>query len=249
MAGHSKWANIQHRKGKQDAKRGKLFTKLIREISVATRMGGGADPHSNTRLRTAIDNALANNMTRDTIDRAIKRGAGDTIDENVEEIRYEGYGPGGVAMLVECMTNNRNRTAGEVRHAFNKCGGNLGTDGSVAYLFKKVGMITFAPGSNEDVLMEEALELGADDVTTNEDGSIDIITPPDSFMDIKTALIGKGHIPASAEIIMRASVSQRLDREGAEGMLHLLDMLEDLDDVQKVHSNADIPEHVLAKLN
>jgi len=248
MAGHSKWANIQHRKGKQDAKRGKLFTKLIREISVATRMGG-TDPHSNTRLRTAIDNALSNNMTRETIDRAIKRGAGDTADENVEEIRYEGYGPGGVAVLVECMTNNRNRTAGEVRHAFNKCGGNLGTDGSVAYLFKKVGMITFAPGSNEDALMETALEMGADDVITNEDGSIDIITSPDSFMDIKTVLTGKGHVPASAEIIMRASVTQRLDHEGAESMLRLLDMLEDLDDVQKVHSNADIPENVLAELN
>ena len=248
MAGHSKWANIQHRKGKQDAKRGKLFTKLIREISVATRMGV-TDPHSNTRLRTAIDNALSNNMTRDTIDRAIKRGAGDTADENVEEIRYEGYGPGGVAVLVECMTNNRNRTAGEVRHAFNKCGGNLGTDGSVAYLFKKVGMITLAPGSNEDALMEAALELGADDVATNEDGSIDIITPPDSFMDIKTARIDKGNVPASAGIIMRASISQKLDRDSAENMLRLLDMLEDLDDVQKVHSNADIPENVLAELN
>ena len=248
MAGHSKWANIQHRKGKQDAKRGKLFTKLIREISVATRMGG-TDPHSNTRLRAAIDNALSNNMTRDTIERAIKRGAGDTAEENMEEIRYEGYGPGGVAVLVECMTNNRNRTAGEVRHAFNKCGGNLGSDGTVAYLFNKVGMITFAPGSNEDALMEAALELGADDVVTNEDGSIDIITPPDSFMDIKTALADKGHLPASAEVIMRASTVQRLNHENAEGMLRLLDMLEDLDDVQKVHSNADIPENVLAELN
>jgi len=248
MAGHSKWANIQHRKGKQDAKRGKLFTKLIREITVATKMGG-ADPHGNTRLRAAIDNALSSNMTRDTVERAIKRGAGDTADENVEEIRYEGYGPGGVAVLVECMTNNRNRTAGEVRHAFNKCGGNLGTDGSVAYLFKKVGMITFAPGSNEDALMETALEMGADDVVTNEDGSIDIITSPDSFMDIKTVLIGKGHVPASAEIIMCASTAQRLDHENAERMLRLLDMLEDLDDVQKVHSNADIPENVLAELN
>ena len=248
MAGHSKWANIQYRKGKQDAKRGKLFTKLIREITVATRMGG-ADPHGNTRLRAAIDNALSSNMSRDTIDRAIKRGTGDMTDENVEEIRYEGYGPGGVAVLVECMTNNRNRTAGEVRHAFNKCGGNLGTDGSVAYLFKKAGMISFAPGSNEDALMEAALELGADDVITNEDGSIDIITLPDTFIDIKTALINKGHTPAAAEIMMRASTSQRLDRNSAEDMLRLFDMLEDLDDVQKVHSNADIPENVLAELN
>ena len=248
MAGHSKWANIQYRKGKQDAKRGKLFTKLIREISVATRMGGGTDPHSNTRLRTAIDNALSNNMTRDTIERAVKRGAGDTADENVEEIRYEGYGPGGVAVLVECMTNNRHRTAGEVRHAFNKCRGNLGTDGSVAYLFKKVGMISFAPGSNEDAIMEAALELGADDVIANEDGSIDILTHPDTFIDIKTALINKGLAPASAEIIMRASIAQKLDRDTAEDMLRLLDMLEDLDDVQKVHSNADIPENVLAEI-
>jgi len=247
MAGHSKWANIQHRKGKQDAKRGKLFTKLIREITVATRMGG-SDPHGNTRLRAAIDNALSNNMSRDTVERAVKRGTGPGADENVEEIRYEGYGPGGVAVLVECMTNNRNRTAGEVRHAFNKCGGNLGTDGSVAYLFKKVGQITFAPGSNEDALMEAALELGADDVITNEDGSVDIITHPDSFMDIKTALMNKGHVPASAEIIMRATTAQKLDQEAAEAMLRLLDMLEDLDDVQKVHSNADIPEDVLAEL-
>jgi len=225
-----------------------LFTKLIREITVATRMGG-SDPHGNTRLRAAIDNALSNNMSRDTVERAIKRGAGDAAEENVEEIRYEGYGPGGVAVLVECMTNNRNRTAGEVRHAFNKCGGNLGTDGSVAYLFKKVGQITYAPGSNEDALMEAALELGADDVITIEDGSIDIITPPDAFMDIKTALMDKGHVPASAEIIMRASTAQTLDHDTAEGMVRLLDMLEDLDDVQKVHSNADIPENVLAELN
>ena len=247
MAGHSKWANIQYRKGKQDAKRGKLFTKLIREITVATKMGG-ADPHSNTRLRAAIDNALSNNMQRDTIERAIKRGAGDTAGDNVEEIRYEGYGPSGVAVLVECMTNNRNRTAGEVRHAFNKCGGNLGTDGSVAYLFKKVGQINFNPGCNEDALMEASLELGADDVVANEDGSIDIITPPDSFMDIKSALVIRGHVPASAGIIMRASAAQRLDHENAERMLRLLDMLDDLDDVQKVHSNADIPEDVLAEI-
>ena len=247
MAGHSKWANIQYRKGKQDAKRGKLFTKLIREITVATKMGG-ADPHSNTRLRAAIDNALSNNMQRDTIERAIKRGAGDTAGDNVEEIRYEGYGPGGVAVLVECMTNNRNRTAGEVRHAFNKCGGNLGTDGSVAYLFKKVGQINFNPGCNEDALMEASLELGADDVVANEDGSIDIITPPDSFMDIKSALVTRGHVPASAGIIMCASAAQRLDHENAERMLRLLDMLDDLDDVQKVHSNADIPEDVLAEI-
>lgn len=247
MAGHSKWANIQYRKGKQDAKRGKLFTKLIREITVATKMGG-SDLAGNPRLRAAVDNALSNNMPRDTIERAIRRGSGDSADASVEEIRYEGYGPGGVAVLVECMTNNRNRTAGEVRHAFNKCGGNLGTDGSVSYLFKKIGLITFAPGSNEDALMGAALELGAEDIITNADGSIDIITHPDRFLDIKAVLAGRGHTPASAEIIMHAAMEQKLDRDKAESMLRLLDMLEDLDDVQKVHSNADIPEDVLAEL-
>ena len=248
MAGHSKWANIQYRKGKQDAKRGKLFTKLIREITVAAKMGG-ADPNNNPRLRDAIDNALSNNMTKDTVERAIKRGAGGNEAENVEEIRYEGSGPGGVAVMVDCMSDNRNRTVGEVRHAFSKCGGNLGTDGSVAYLFKKVGQISFPAGSNEDVLMEAALEVGAEDVITYEDSSIDVLTAPDDFPDIKSVLQDKGHIPESAEITMRASTSQRLDLETAESMLRLLDILEDLDDVQKVYSNADIPEDVLAQLN
>lgn len=248
MAGHSKWANIQHRKGKQDARRGKLFTKLIREITVAARMGGG-DPNNNPRLRAAVDNALSNNMTKDTVERAIRRGAGGNEGENVEEIRYEGYGPGGVAVLVDCMSDNRNRTVGEVRHAFNKCGGNLGTDGSVAYLFKKVGQVSFAAGTNEDALMEAALEAGAEDVITYDDGSIDVLTSPDSFMDIKTALQAGGLEPESAEITMRASTSQKLELETAESMLRLLDMLEDLDDVQKVYSNADIPEDVLEKLN
>lgn len=248
MAGHSKWANIQHRKGKQDARRGKLFTKLIREITVAAKMGGG-DPDNNPRLRAAVDNALSNNMTKDTIERAIKRGAGGGDTENVEEIRYEGYGPGGVAVMVDCMSDNRNRTVGEVRHAFNKCGGNLGTDGSVAYLFKKVGQISFPAGTNEDALMEAALEAGADDVVTYEDGSIEVLTAPDNFMDIKTALQTKGHEPESAEITMRAATSQKLELETAESMMRLLDMLEDLDDVQKVYSNADIPEDVLEKLN
>lgn len=248
MAGHSKWANIQHRKGKQDARRGKLFTKLIREITVAAKMGG-ADPDNNPRLRDAADNALSNNMTKDTVERAIKRGAGGNEAENVEEIRYEGYGPGGVAVIVDCMSDNRNRTVGEVRHAFNKCGGNLGTDGSVAYLFKKVGQISFPAGSNEDALMEAALEAGADDVITYEDSSIDVLTSADDFLDIKSALQAKGHEPESAEITMRASTSQKLDLETAGSMLRLLDMLEDLDDVQKVYSNADIPEDVIAQLN
>ncbi len=247
MAGHSKWANIQHRKGRQDARRAKIFTKLIREITVAAKNGG--DPNNNPRLRAAVDNALSNNMTRDTIDRAVKRGAGGGAEENVEEIRYEGYGPGGVAVMVDCMTNNRNRTAGEVRHAFSKCGGNLGTDGSVAYLFKKTGLISYAPGVNEDQLMEAALEAGADDVVTNDDGSIDVITAPENFMDVKTTLISKGLEPQNAEVTMHAATWQKLDLEHAESMLKLTDMLEDLDDVQKVYSNADIPDDVLAKLN
>ena len=248
MAGHSKWANIQHRKGKQDAKRGKLFTKLIREITVAAKLGGG-DPAANPRLRAAIDNGLSNNMTRDTIDRAVKRGAGGEESGNVDELRYEGYGPGGVAVLVETMTDNKNRTVSEVRHAFSKFGGNLGTDGSVSYLFTKVGLISFPGGLDEDAIMEAALEGGADDIVNNTDGSIDVITEPDSFVDVKEALIAAGFKPENAEITMRASTSSELDKKGAESMLKLLDMLEDLDDVQKVYSNAEIPDDVLAQLN
>lgn len=248
MAGHSKWANIQHRKGKQDARRGKLFTKLIREITVSARLGGG-DPDANPRLRAAIDNALSNNMTRDTIDRAVKRGAGGDESDNVDEIRYEGYGPGGVAVMVDTMTDNRNRTVAEVRHAFTKFGGNLGTDGSVAYLFNKIGLLSYPAGTDEDVLMEAALEAGAEDVVTNDDGSIDVITPPDNFLDVKDGLIAAGHTPENAEITMRADTSTTLDIDGAQTMLKLLDMLEDLDDVQRVYSNADIPDDVLAQLN
>lgn len=248
MAGHSKWANIQHRKGKQDAKRGKLFTKLIREITVAAKLGGG-DPAANPRLRAAIDNGLSNNMTRDTIDRAVSRGAGDSENDNVEELRYEGYGPGGVAVLVETMTDNKNRTVSEVRHAFSKHGGNLGTDGSVAYLFTKVGLISFPSGLDEDAVMEAALEGGAEDIVTNTDGSIDVITEPDSFVDTKEALVTSGLEPENAEITMRASTSSELDKKGAESMLKLLDVLEDLDDVQKVYSNAEIPDEVLAQLD
>ena len=247
MAGHSKWANIQHRKNRQDARRGKLFTKLIREITVAAKMGGG-DPDGNPRLRAAMDNALSNNMTKDTIDRAIKRGAGGDEGENVEEVRYEGYGPGGVAVMVDCMTDNRNRTVAEVRHAFSKFGGNLGTGGSVAYLFKHVGLISFPAGSNEEALMEAALEAGADDIISNEDGSIDVLTAPDDFVAVKDALIAAGHTPESAEVTMRADTSTAVDLDGAQTMLRLLDMLEDLDDVQKVYSNADIPEAILAQL-
>jgi len=247
MAGHSKWANIQHRKGRQDAKRGKLFTKLIREITVAAKLGGG-DPGANPRLRAAIDNALSNNMTRDTIDRAIKRGAGGDDSGNVDEIRYEGYGPGGVAVMVDTMTDNRNRTVAEVRHAFSKFGGNLGTDGSVGYLFNKVGLLSYPAGVDEEALMEAALEAGADDIVTNEDGSVDVITEPDAFVDIKETLVNAGQKPENAEITMRATTSTSLDIDGASTMIKLLDMLEDLDDVQKVYSNADIPDDVLEQL-
>jgi len=248
MAGHSKWANIQHRKSKQDAKRGKLFTKLIREITVSARMGGG-DAGSNPRLRAAIDAALSNNMTKDTIERAVKRGAGGGEGEHVEEIRYEGYGPGGTAVIVDAMTDNRNRTVAEVRHAFSKCGGNLGTDGSVAFLFTKCGVLSYPPGSNEDVLMAIALDAGAEDITTNEDGSIDIITAPDSFIPVKNAMVDAKLAPDSAEITMRATTSSKLDLDDAKSMINLLDMLEDLDDVQRVYSNADIPDDILASIN
>jgi YebC/PmpR family DNA-binding regulatory protein len=248
MAGHSKWANIQHRKGRQDAKRGKLFTKLIREITVAAKLGGG-DPDANPRLRAAIDNALSNNMTKDTVERAIKRGAGGDDGGNVEEIRYEGYGPGGVAVMVDCMTDNKNRTVAEVRHAFAKSGGNLGTDGSVAYLFTKNGLLSYPADSDEDTLMEIALEAGAEDIITNDDGSIDIITSPDNFVDVKNIMIDAGHEPEAAEITMRASTNSTLDLGAAETMVRLLDTLEDLDDVQKVYSNADIPEDVLLQLS
>jgi YebC/PmpR family DNA-binding regulatory protein len=194
MAGHSKWANIQHRKKAQDAKRGKLFTKLIREITVSARMGGG-DPSANPRLRAAIDAALSNNMTKDTIERATKRGAGDMEGENYEEVRYEGYGPNGVAIMVDCLTDNRNRTVAEVRHAFSKFGGNLGTDGSVAYLFTKTGILSYPPDSDEDMIMEAALEAGADDVVTNDDGSIDVMTSPEEFMNVKEVMVAAGMIP------------------------------------------------------
>lgn len=248
MAGHSKWANIQHRKNKQDAKRGKLFTKLIREITVAAKLGGG-DPGANPRLRSAIDTALSHNMTRDTIDRAIKRGAGGAEGEQVEEIRYEGYGPGGVAVIVDCMTDNRNRTVAEVRHAFSKCGGNLGTDGSVAYLFEKCGLISCPSGMDEDRLMEMALDEGAEDIISNEDGSFDVITTPDNFIRVKNALLAKNLVPESAAIIMRALTSNAVNLDDAKSMVNLLDMLEDLDDVQQVYSNAEISEAILAQLD
>ena len=248
MAGHSKWANIQHRKGRQDAKRGKLFTKLIREITVAAKLGG-SDSSANPRLRAAIDNGLSNNMTKDTIDRAVKRGAGGDESGNVDEIRYEGYGPNGVAVIVDTMTDNKNRTVAEIRHAFSKFGGNLGTDGSVSYLFTKVGLISFQGKIDEDAIIEAALEGGAEDIITNGDNSIDVITNPDNLVDIKDVIVAAGFDPQNTEITMRASTTSELDKKGAETMIKLLDELEDLDDVQKVYSNAEIPDEILAELN
>lgn len=248
MAGHSKWANIQHRKGAQDAKRGKLFTKLIREITVSTKLSG-SDPTANPRLRTAIDKALAGNVPKDNIERAIKRAAGDQNAEDIEEVRYEGYGPAGVAVIVDCMTDNRNRTVSEVRHAFTKCGGNLGTDGSVAYLFEHVGQISYAAGIDEDRLMEAAIDAGADDIRTNEDGSIDVLTSIDEFGDVRDALKTLDVEPEHAEVTMRPSTNVALDLDEAKRMVRLLDMLEDADDVQQVYSNAEISEEILEQLD
>jgi len=247
MAGHSKWANIQHRKGAQDAKRGKLFTKLIREITVSARLGGG-DIVSNPRLRAAVDKALGNNMTKDTIERAIKRGSGAQEGENFEEVRYEGYGPGGVAVMADCLTDNRNRTVADVRHAFSKCGGNLGTDGSVAYLFTHAGVISFPQDSDEDRIMAVAVEAGAEDVIVNDDGSIDVITTPEEFDDIRQAMIDAKLTPEQAEITMRASTNAQLGFEEATRMVKLFEMLEELDDVQRVYSNADISEEIMARI-
>jgi len=246
MAGHSKWANIKHRKAAQDAKRGKVFTKIIRELTVAAK--GGPNPEDNPRLRAAVDKALGANMKRDTIDKAIARGAGAGEGENYEEVTYEGYGVGGVAILVECMTDNRNRTVAEVRHAFTKRGGNLGTDGSVAYLFTRTGVISYEPGADEEQIMEVALETGAEDVVTNDDGSIDVQTAFEDFLNVKDAMIAAGFEPANAEVTMLPSTSVPLDKDGAEKVMALVDMLEDLDDVQAVYSNADISEEVLEEL-
>jgi YebC/PmpR family DNA-binding regulatory protein len=241
MAGHSKWANIQHRKNAQDAKRGKVFTKVIREITVAARAGGG-DPATNPRLRLAIDKGLAANMPKDNIERAIKKATGSLEGVHYEEVRYEGYAPGGVAVLVDCVTENRTRTVAEVRHAFSKFGGNLGTDGSVAYLFKKRGVLSFAPGLSEDRVMEVALDAGANDVVSYpEDGSIDVLTAPESFQAVKEAMGKAGLVPAQAEVTFRADNDVAVGGEAAQSVAKLLDWLEDLDDVQNVYSNADLP--------
>ena len=241
MAGHSKWANIQHRKKAVDAKRGKIFTQINRVLSVAAREGGG-DPATNPALRLAVEKANAVNMPKDNIERAIKKATGDLDGVTYESLTYEGYAPNGVAVLVECLTDNRNRTVAEVRHAFSKFGGNLGTDGSVAYLFLKIGVLNFAPGTSEEEVMEAALDAGADDVVAEQDGSIEVITTPETYSDVKAALEASGLAPENAEITMRASLEVELDVESGEKVLHLLDALEDLDDTQDVYSNADIPE-------
>jgi len=246
MAGHSKWANIKFRKAAQDAKRGKLFTKLIREITVAARSGGG-EADSNPRLRTAIDKALDANMTKDVIERAIKRGTGELDGVNYEEVRYEGYAPGGIAVLVECTTDNRNRTVGEVRHAFTKHGGNLGTDGSVAYLFKKVGLIRFAPDSDEERIMEVAVEAGAEDVVAEDDGSIEVVTSTEDYDTVHSAIGKAGLEPEDTDIIQRATTEVTLNEDDGEKVLKLLDALEELDDVQDVFSNADFPDSIFSE--
>ena len=244
MAGHSKWANIRFRKMGQDAKRGKLFTKFIREITVSAREGGG-DISTNPRLRAVIDKALAANMTRDTIDRAIKRGTGEQEGQQLEEIRYEGYGPGGVAVMVDCLSDNRNRTVSEVRHAFTKHGGNLGTDGSVAYLFQHKGFITFPNTVDEAMLFEAAIDVGADDVTTESDGTFVVQTSFESFYAIQQALEAKQLIPMRSETTMVPDVMVPMEAEQAQKFMKMVDVLEDLDDVQAVHSNADIPDNLL----
>jgi len=244
MAGHSKWANIKHRKAVQDKKRGNIFTRLIREITVAARLGGG-DQDANPRLRTAVHAALSANMSKDTVERAIQRGAGGEDGANLEKIRYEGYGPYGVAVMVDCMTDNRNRTVSEVRHVFTKIGGNLGAEGSVSYLFEQQGVISFAPGMDEDAVMEAALEAGAHDVVSSDDKSIDVMTSPDTFYHVCQHLKQIGLTYDHAEIIMVASTRAVLDLEAAEKVLKLIDMMEDLEDVQSVYTNADIPDNVM----
>ena len=247
MAGHSKWANIKHRKAGQDAKRGKVFTKIIRELTVAAKMGGG-NVADNPRLRAVVDKALGANMTRDTIDRAIARGAGTAENENLEELVYEGYGPGGVAILCETLTDNKNRTVAEVRHGFSKFGGSMGTSGSVAYLFERTGVISFATGADEEAIMDTALEAGAHDVVNNDDGSIEVRTSLETFGPAQDALKAAGLEPERAEMTMIASTEVDLDLGGAEKLLKLVEHLEDLDDVQNVYSNANISDEIAEQL-
>lgn len=249
MAGHSKWANIKHRKGAQDKKRGKLFSKFIREISAAVRMSG-PEPSDNPRLRLVMDKAFAANMPKDTIDRAIKRASGEDESVQMESVRYEGYGPAGVAVMVECLTDNRNRTVADVRHAFTKCGGNLGTDGSVAYLFTRTGQLIFPTSTSEETLMDLALEANADDVVKNNDNDFELLISPDEVSNAK-ALAENHHLqPDSFGVVMRPMNQADIDDvETAEKLLRLFDMLEDLDDVQEVYSNANIDDDVLSKIS
>lgn len=247
MAGHSKWANIKFRKGVQDAKRGKIFTKLIREITVTARMGGG-DESTNPRLRDAVKKALNANMKRDTIDNAIKRGVGGLDGDAMVEMRYEGYGPGGIAVLVDCLSDNKNRTVSDVRHAFTKHGGNLGTDGSVAYLFSNQGEILMASGQSEDEIMEIAIDAGASDVSVD-DGQIEVITPVEAYHSVLNALAEAKFDIEQSHLTMRAQTMIAIDDEAAESLIKLIDMLEDLDDVQEVYSNAEFSEAILESMN
>jgi YebC/PmpR family DNA-binding regulatory protein len=244
MAGHSKWANIKFRKGAQDARRGKIFTKLIREITIAARTGGG-DLTSNPRLRLVIDKARAQSMPKDNIERAIKRGTGELDGQSYEQARYEGYGPGGVAVMVDCLTDNRNRTVAEVRHAFTKYGGNLGADGSVGYQFAHQGSLSYAPGADEDSIMEAAIEAGALDVVAAADGSVEVLTSPGDFESVRDAMTKAKLAPEHAELTMRAEIRVPVEGETAESLLKLIDVLEDLDDVQQVYTNADIAAEAL----
>ena len=240
MAGHSKWANIKHKKAKEDAKRGKVFTRLIRELTIAARHGG-SDPGSNPRLRLAITKAQAENMSKDTMDRAIKRGAGELGGAQMEEIRYEGYGPGGVAVMVDCLTDNKNRTVGDVRHAFTKVGGNLGTSGSVAFQFTERGVLFFEKVENEDAFMEVALDAGADDLEVDENGA-EVLTSPDNYAAVYDALVAAGYTPDESEGTMRADNLSPVSAEDADKVMRMIERLEELDDVQSVYTNADFPE-------
>ena len=247
MAGHSKWANIKHKKAAVDKKRGKIWSKLIREVTMAAKDGGG-DIGANPRLRLAVDKAKAANMPNDTIDRAVKRGAGGAEGEDYTELRYEGYGPGGTAVIVDCLTDNHNRTASEVRHAFTKHGGNLGTSGSVAYMFNKQGAISYAPGCDEEAGMEAALEAGAEDILTNDNGSVDVITTPEDYQAVLDAMKADGLEPEASEVTMKAENLTTVDVETGEKLMRMIDVLEDLDDVSEVYSNADVPDEVLEAL-
>ena len=247
MAGHSKFANIKHRKAAQDKKRGKIFTKLIREITVAARTGG--EITSNPRLRMAVDKALGANMTRDTIERAIKRGTGEGDDTVYEEIRYEGYGPGGTAVMVDCMTDNRNRTVSEVRHAFTKAGGKLGTDGSVAFMFNRIGLLSYPQGSDEDAIMEAALEAGAEDIELADDGCIEVITAFENFLSVKDAMIKAGFEPEQAAVVEKPTTTTDVSFDDAEKIMRMIDVLEELDDVQDVHTNTEFSDEVLERLS